>query len=513
MNRQLPRALLIFLAGLTVAYAAYLAWFHAPYASGSDSSGYLNSARLLLSGHASAPLLVPEGLTPDIVPREYLVPLGFRLDLTQQRILPSYPAGLPLHFAALGILFGLGPATTIVGVASALAFAALLYFTSREFGVRPYWSLGVAVLGALSPLTQHYALQPMSDLVAAVWSLAVVLCALRSHRHAGWALAAGMALAVAVLVRPTNVFLLLPAAVALRPSFRTWTAFGLGGLPGALFLCLYNHSLYGAYVTTGYGDVSPLFAAKNVAITLRHYALWIPVVASPLVLAAAALPWTGLDRRKKYTLVAWSLPILLFYSAYECTHETWWYLRFILPALPALGIAAALALQRLNYPTWYLASRLLPAGAAPELLARGRVLSVPVILLLGLGAAWWQMDWTGRLRAAKIEQDERAYPLAGRWLAANLPANALLVAHQISGAALHYADLPSLNPNLLTPPVAARVDKWAREHRKVMYAALYPYEEDVVWKNLPGRWELVTRIRVATIWRRIDSDSPPAPRP
>jgi hypothetical protein len=501
------RARLFLLIGCVIAYAAYLAWYHAPYASGSDSSGYMNSARVLLSGRLSAPLLVPDQLTSDILPREYWVPLGFRLGPNQGNLLPSYPAGLPLHFAAVGAIVGLGPATTVVGVGSALAFAVLLYFTSREFGVRSGWSVSVSLLGALSPLTQHYALQPMSDLVAAVWSLAIVLCAMRSKRHPGWAVASGMALAIAVLVRPSNVLLVLPAAVALQLSVRTWVAFLLGGLPGALFLATYNHSLYGAYITTGYGDVSSLFAIGNVFITLQHYTLWIPVVATPLVLAAVALPWTRTDQRKKYVLLMWSVPILLFYATYECTHETWWYLRFILPALPALGIAAALALQQLNYPSWYLVSRVLPAGATPDQISRGRVLCVPLMVLLGLAAVWWQTDWTGRLRAAKIEQDERSYPLVGRWLAENLPVDAVLVAHQVSGAALHYADRPSLNPNLITPPDAARLDNWIRVHGKVLYAALYPHEEDVVRRNLPGRWERVTRIRVATIWRRIEPDN------
>ncbi|MES1168623.1 MAG: hypothetical protein ABUL61_05590, partial [Oleiharenicola lentus] len=303
---QLSRGRLLLLAGLAIVYTVFLAWYHCPYAGGSDSSGYLNSAKLLLAGKLSTTVRAPDGLTAEVLPRMYLFPLGFRLDAAQQNLLPTYPVGLPLHFAAAGLVVGLGPAATLVGVASALAFALLLYLTCREFGVGPGWSVSVALLAAVSPLTLQYALQAMSDLVATVWCLAVILCALRSHRHAGWAAGAGAALALAVLVRPTNLLLIVPAAIALQPRVRIWVAFVLGGLPGALFLAGYNHALYGTWLTSGYGDVSSLFALRHVPPTLWHYAIWVPVIATPLVLAATALPWLKLDRRKKLTLLAWA---------------------------------------------------------------------------------------------------------------------------------------------------------------------------------------------------------------
>jgi len=503
------RGRLFLLAGLALLYALYLAWYHCPYAGASDASGYMNSARLMLAGRLTTPVRVPDGMGPEVLARDHFVPLGFLLDATQQNLRPTYPVGLPLHFIATGWLIGLGPASTLVGVASALAFALLLYLTGREFGVRPGWSTGVALLGALSPLVLMHALQPMSDLVAAVWALAVMLCALRSSRHAGWAAGAGAAFAVAVLVRPTNMLLLLPVALALPPRLRTWIAFGLGGLPGALFLAGYNHALYGSYVTSGYGDVRSLFAAAHLAPTLWHYATWVPVVATPLALATVALPWVKIDWRRKCALLAWAGIFVFFYAAYEPSKETWWYLRFILPALPALGIAAALVLQQINYPSWFLASRLLPPDAAPDQMARGRILRLPVALLLFLAAAGWMFSWTRDLRATSVELDDRVYPITGRWVAEQLPPDAVLIAYQVSGAVLYYSNQPFIIPNYLTPADAARLDTWLTRNHRVLYAALYPHEESVVREHLPGRWEVVTRLRQVTIWRRID----PAPSP
>jgi len=499
---QLARGRLLLLAGGAILYAGFLAWYHAPYAGSSDASGYLNSARLLLDGKLSTPVRVPEGLTAEILPREHLLPLGFRLDAAQQNLLPTYPIGLPLHFAVAGFFIGLEPAATLVGVASALAFVFLLYLASREFGVGPGWSAAGAWLAAFSPLTLHYALQPMSDLVAAAWVLAAMLCALRSPRHGGWAAGAGAAFALAVLVRPTNLLLILPVAIALQPTARTWIAFALGGLPGAVFLAAYNHALYGSYIASGYGDVSSLFALRHLPPTLWHYAKWVPVVATPLVLAALALPWLKTDRRRKFVLLTWAVPLMLLYAAYEPTKETWWYLRFILPAMPALAIAAALALQPVNYPSWFLASRVLPADAPPDQVARGRTLRLPFTALLFLTAILWMLKWDRDLWATQIELNERAYRLTGRWVAEQLPPEAVLVAYQVSGALLFYTTQPFIIPNNLTPQDNSRLNAWLSVRHRMLYAALYPHEEAVVRQQMPGQWEVVTRLRQVTIWRR-----------
>jgi len=507
---QLSRGRLFLLAGFVISYVGFLAWFHCPYAGGSDSSGYLNSARLLLGGKLSMPVRIPAGLTAEILPRGYFTPLGFRLDAAQQNLLPTYPVGLPLHFAAAGLLFGLEPGSTVVGVASALAFACLLYLTCREFGVKPGWSVSVSLIAALSPLVLQYALQAMSDLVATVWTLAVILFALRSRRHAGWAVAAGAALAGAVLVRPSNLLLALPAGLALEPRVRTWLAFALGGLPGALLLAAYNHALYGAFLTSGYGDVSSLFALRHVLPSFRNYFTWGPVVATPLVLAAAALPWVKLDRHKKITLLAWAGSLLLFYAAYEPTQETWWYLRFILPALPALAIAAALALQQVNYPSWFLVSRVLPPTATAEQVAGGRIVRLPFTVLLILAATGWMLAWDRSLRVSQVELDERTYPEVGRWVAGKLPPDALVAAYQVTGSILYYSDRAYLNPVNMTPDDAARLNAWLdREHRP-LYAILFPFEEADILQRLSGRWEVVTHLRQATVWRRLGPGQAPA---
>lgn len=502
MDRPRGRLTLLAVGAAIAAYAFFIAWYHAPYAGGSDSSGYLNSARLLLAGRLTAPSMLPPELPPDLLPRSLLAPLGYTADPKGTDLLPSYPVGLPLHFAAAGCLIGLGPAATLVAVLAALGLVGLLYLTARELGVRPGWAAGLAAAAGLSPLTLFYALQPMSDLVTATWTVLTMFCALRSARHRSWALAAGAAFAVSVLMRPTNLLLVLPALVALAPDRRAWLAFAVGGVPGALFLAGYNHALYGRYLTTGYGDVSSLFAFKNVLITLNHYALWIPVVASPLVLAAVALPFLHVSRRTKALLILWGGILPAFYAFYACTHEHWWYLRFILPSLPAAGLAAVLVLQEVRFPSVLFAARLMPAGAAPASPGPGRTLQLPLTLVLVLATVGWMTSWNRELRIRYTELDERAYRLAGEWAAQNLRPGDLVVGCQTSGALLYYAGVASLNFNELTPEQSARFLAWLDREARPIHAVLYPFEVDLVRAALPGRWELVTELRQASVWRR-----------
>lgn len=500
MKRSAGWTLLI--AGLLAAYAAFIAWYHAPYAGGSDSSGYINSARLMLEGKISTPLRVPDGMPADLVSQDAFIPLGFRADTRGREMVPTYPPGLPLHLAALGWLTDLETASRLLAVATALAFFALLYLTGREFGLRPGWSFGVATLGALSPLTLLYALQPMSDLLAAVWTLGTILCALRARRGAAWAVGAGAALAFAVLVRPTNLLLVVPALLALPFQPRAWIAFGLGGLPGALFLGGYNQALYGATLTSGYSEVGLLFSWRHVLPTLWHYAVWVPVVASPLVFAALALPWARMPRRDKLVLGSWAGTIFGLYSAYSYTNDTWWYLRFVLPAVPAAGFAAALVLQATPLPSWFLASRLLPPGTPEGEVARGRVWQISLALLGFVLATGWMLHWAGKFQLAGTELDERPYPLTARWISRSLPADAVVLGQQVSGAMLHYTTVPVLIPHYFNPEECARFEAWLARNRRPLYAALYPNEEAMVWEKFPGRWEKVIQIRHTTIWRR-----------
>src|SRR5450432_316314 len=80
-----------------VVYSIFLYRDGSPYAGGSDSSGYLNSARLLSAGRFFGPMRIPSGQPYLSFGPETFQPLGFVTDAREPRLVPTYPPGLPLH--------------------------------------------------------------------------------------------------------------------------------------------------------------------------------------------------------------------------------------------------------------------------------------------------------------------------------------------------------------------------------------------------------------------------------
>ncbi len=162
-----------------------------------------------------------------------------------------------------------------------------------------------------------------------------------------WALGAGACLALAVLIRPNSIIALVPVAMALGLSPRRWLMLGLGSLPGAIFFCAHANAAYGSAFATGYGDNLYLFSLGFIPATLRNYGRWLPILLTPVVALSLGLPWLNRSAPRAVAVVgAWILVYLAFYSIYSVTHETWWYLRFLLPAAPALVAGGLLVARR-----------------------------------------------------------------------------------------------------------------------------------------------------------------------
>jgi len=483
---------------LAAAYACFISWYHAPYATGADAAGYLNFAKMILNGELRLPVRMPPDMPENLLPRESFVPVSFRLSSDQTHMVPIYSVGLPLHLAAIGWFVGLPTASTILAVLCSLAFASLLYQTCRDFGVNPVPSTAVAVLAALSPLTLFFAMIVMSDLLSAVWVLAMMYLARLARRGLLLAAAAGAALSIAVLVRPTNLLMVLPALFALPTHIRAWSAFAAGGIPGALFLLWLNRSLYGVGLTTGYGDMSSFFSLTYVPQTLRHYAMWLPLLATPLIGTAVLLPWMNVGRRAKCTLTVWAGVLSVFYAAYYFTSLDWWWLRFVLPSLPAFAIAAALVLQHGRFPAWCptLHERLAPAGPAGAGHTR-------LWLTAGLLAVFtpWMVAWTVQLNVLKFKKNEISYQLTGEWVTRELPAEAVLLAGQVTGGLNYYTNRPFVLTGHLQAEDCARLETWLGQTGRPLYAAIHDFEQAEIRRKFPGRWEIVKKIKQTTILR------------
>lgn len=483
------RAAWIALALAVTAYATLIYQKGSPFAAGSDSSGYLNSARLLARGEFTVPARTGPGVDPAGYEWPAFQPLGFAARPDGALLAPTYPIGLPLHLIVGAQFVGWEKTARVVNTVNVLAAGALLYAFGRLLGLRRSWALaGVALLWA-SPVWLFHVLQPMSDPLALTWSLAAMYGAWRARERWTWGFGAGAAFAAAVLVRPTCA-LLLPAlslALGLRP--RAWLACGLAGLPGALLLGTYNHLAYGSALTNGYsvqGGLADAFSLAALAPTLRHYVVWIPLLLSvPLALAALALPWT--ERRRPALVAAlglWLLTAVAFYGTYYCAGETWWYLRFLLPAFPAVILAGLLAGQAI----------------VARLPGRWRPAVPALALLAGLGH---QTAFTVREGFVPVLRLwERDYAVGARWLQAHVPEHAIIVCSQVSGALYYYTGFTLVRADFLPPKHLRQLALAAAAHGRPVYAALLPGESDeLLGRRLPAAWEPVGSDGKLRVWR------------
>lgn len=486
-RRRVLWAVIVFVLGGV--YLGYLARHGATVPTDSDSSGYFNIARSFLQRRFVEPVPPIEGLAPPQWDRYFQQPLGYRVDSASATRVTTYPPGYPLQLVVAAQFVGLDRAALVVNLAQALAAGLLMFALGRQTGLPSPWAGGGTALLLCCPLFVVQSLQPMSDAAATIWSMAAVWLALRAQRGAFSALAAGFAFAMAVLVRPSDLLMILPVAIALGRRGRAWLAFVTGGIPGAVFLAWYNHSLYGAILTTGYGDVSALFSARFVPHNALHFLQWVPLLLTPfVVLPALLLPWTaGGDRRTRWLLGAWVAAIVGFYVWYFHSGEYWWYLRFILPAFPAMILAGLLA-ARAYCERWWAESR--------------RRVIVPAVLL-GI-ALVWQGAFTHGFGLRFTRSSTRPYLDTIAWMRAHAPANAIVVQMQLSGCFTHYTDFTLVRWDLVSREGWDALRAAAAAAHRPVFATLYDFEEPRAFGgSVRDDWRLITRIDRVSVWQLV----------
>ncbi|HEX9148260.1 MAG TPA: glycosyltransferase family 39 protein [Thermoanaerobaculia bacterium] len=483
-----PRVLALAGAALLFAYA--LALFHNTSfaAGGSDSSGYLNAARLLAHGNATEPIrgLARLGLSQDFAP--VFVPLGYTQLERPGLMAPSYPPGLPLHMALAARIGGWARAPFLVSPLAGIACLVLLYFLGRELRLPPAFAAAGCALLAFFPTFVFQTLQPMSDVLATAWALAAVLAAYRSRSRGSvaWSAFAGLAFGIGVLVRPTNAVLLLPLLVAIPARPKAWLAFIAGGAPAAAFLLGYDAVLFGSPWATGYRTAfSEGMAWANFPERARHYGLWLARLLTPLV----PVGWIALvaDRRApsrdRAVLLSWFGAFFLFYSFYA-PYEAWWYTRFLLPGVPALILG-----------TLVVARDLLDLSTTPQ--SRWARPAAAALLALVL---FVEVRFIDRNRVHKFYKGDREYVVACAMARRRLPPEAIVASMQMSGALHFYTGTTYAMWNWLLPDRFAvlRVSTESRGHR--WYALLAPFEQEEVRKNLPGDWREIDRVGDVALW-------------
>jgi oligosaccharyl transferase STT3 subunit len=395
-------------------------------AGGSDSYCYLSQAELFASWRAvnEQPLAAQAPWTRGA---EAFIPVGHVHAYARPgATVPMCPPGYPLLMAIARTIAGRAAMFTVVPVLGALAVWWTFVLGRRIGGDRA--GAIAAVLLAASPAFLYQIVQPMSDVpAAALWAAALVcLMSDRFTRSIPVALGAGLATGAALIVRPNLVPCAAVAALAvftrsgvgLRAVVRTWLAFAVGVAPFALVVAALQNTMYGGPLKSGYGDLDFLFRASHVWPNLQRYPLWLLQTETPIVLLALGAPVLADRRRTCIWLLAFVAAVFACYLPYE-VFDAWWYLRFLLPAYPAMLALTACALSAL----------------AARLDTRWRVFEFAIVAALAV----FMLRVTNERGTFGLRDFERRFRLAGDYVASHLPANAAVVTGQESGSVRFYA--------------------------------------------------------------------------
>ncbi len=427
-TRALSVAVTLFAAigvfGVGVHYGAFAAADTDPY-------GYVSEAELIASGA----LRVDQRFALTMPWREAelsFIPTGFKQATMPGFMVPTFPPGLPLIMAAsLRVTNSREAVFYVVPLLGAVMICATAVLgcqlRSELVGA------SAAVLLATSPSFVLQVTQPVSDVPAAAWWTLSVISTVHKARWA--APLGGVTTALAILTRPN----LVPLAGVLGASymwrvlradttqrrFELWrtTMFSVPVIAGCVAVGAINQYLYGSALRSGYASLEELYRWEHVVPNLDRYPRWLLTTQSPFIYLGVAAPF--LTRAKSYAwlLLAFAAIVILSYIPYGYfERDNWGYLRFLLPAYPALIVLS------------------LVAGAA--LLRRAdpdarRSAIVAVIFVIAL--AGWQAYESVRRNTLGLRPVEQRYVDVGRYIATGMPSDAVLIAALHSGSIRYYS--------------------------------------------------------------------------
>jgi hypothetical protein len=470
-------------------------------AGGSDSFGYLSQAYSWAKGALPRPDPFPIAV-PWPSGDASLAPLGYRPGPQPQTMVPTYAPGLPLMMAAASVFGDCGP-FLVVPLCAALVVWLTFLLGRRTAG--PWVGILSAVFVVTSPIVVFQSMSPMSDVPAAALWTGAALSALGTSRRS--ALATGLWTAAGLLVRPNLPIIPLVLLVHLAASSRgreRWIRFALFSAavaPAVLVIAALNTAWYGAPWNSGYGAAGELYSVSNILPNLARYPVWLWQSQSPMVLLALVplLPRFGrdVDRpavRLCAALFGGTLVSYLMYAPFE----EWWYLRFLLPAIPAMLVLMSTGMVVL--------ARRLPR-------ARGRVVVTGVALLV--------IVYTTRLNQAHgvfgpLQAGERRYADVGTYVYQALPRNAVIFSVQQSGSVRYYSGRMTIRWDLIDR------DWTARAAGEVEGLGLHPYMVIEDWElpqmrawfglapDAPAPWPLAARVQEPVGVSVLDMSSRPS---
>jgi len=414
-----------------------------------DAFGYVSEATLIARGSLHIEQQFVRTLPWPFADWTF-APAGYRPATLRGFIVPTYPVGLPLFMALFQRLAGPGAVFYVVP-----QFGAIGVLATAWLGASVHSRLTGTLASLVYATSASFLFQlmlPMSDVpAAACWTLALVLT-IRHSPLAGFG--AGVAVSVAVLIRPN----LVPLA-AVVGLFLTWRAirdrkdhssavrvalFAFGALPGPLVIAAINHQLFGSALNSGYEPLSSLYMIKNVGPNLDRFPRWLLQTQTPFIWVGLAAPLFASARRSiafRPALQSDHVALLLLFAGTTCLsylfyrpfgRDEWTYLRFLLPAYPALLVLAVAVTHEV---AGGVSSR--PWAATFAVLAICLVLS------------GWLARESFRRGVFNLREVERRYIDVGSYIRTALPADSVFIANLHAGSIRYYAGRLTMNASWL----------------------------------------------------------------
>jgi hypothetical protein len=459
-------------------------------AAAADAYGYVSQADLWIKGDLVVHQPYGKAMTwPNA--SDSLAPLGYRphtRNPEDKDIVPVYSPGVPLLMALFKIVGGAQAVYFVVPLLGGLAVWATYLMGASLAG--PIVGAAAAVLLAASPTFLFEVVAPASDVACTAW-WALGLALLMSERR--WSVfAAGLSIGLAILTRPNLVPLAaLPAAMlvwhAVKDRSAGWVnliLFAAGSIPASIVVALIDNHLYGSPLATGYGPFHSLYSWTFLKTNLARYPRWVLDTESIIVVLALAAPIVlrsdpsrpasrSSPRILAIVWLAFCGGVLLSYLFY-LPFEEWWYVRFLMPALPPLLALAAAVLWTIAAPL----DRLL--SGAQRLVVAAAIAAV----------AWHGVSFSIQRGVHLQWIAEQRYKIAGRYVAANLPERAVLVCMQHSGAARFYSGRINVRYDVIAPRDLDLVVDRLRQLGYVPYLLLDDWEEPQFKQRFAGRTPL-----------------------
>ena len=443
--------------------------FGSRVAGGADAFGYVSASALwrdgllgLDHGWAATP--------PSPLAAGAFVPLAYRLG-EHDVVGPTVAPGLPLLMAAARLIGSCAPFLVMPACGGALVLLTFL-LGRRLFGAGV--ALAAALLVACSPVVVFQSLVVMADVpAAAFWMAALTIASTRSRRAP---LFCGLLAGAAIAIRPN----LAPLAVfpwmlswgeqgwrGMQPRVTAWYA--LGVMPAALFVGWVNYKLYGSPFSSGYGDIGEAFAVRHARVNLALYARWWLETQGPLAFVFLAALWRRPASRRfeRLVLVAYAAAVVLLYAFY-LPFDQWWYLRFVIPAVPVVLLLCADAVD------WIASSRVSIRAAA-------------LALFVAFAAAHAVTFIASKDILTNSAAERRRYLDAARFLDSAVPSDAVVLAMQHSGSVRYYAGRLTMRWDAIDARSIDGALSALRTAGLPVYALLEDWEEQDFRRRFAGR--------------------------